>query len=68
MFKALRLRNEKHTYIVECELHFKDNPVRRFEVAVKAYSKWHAKRIVREELTIKPVKSWKMKKRISSTK
>jgi hypothetical protein len=62
MFKALRINKRKQLYRVECEMHFNDNPVRRFEVLVKAHSKWHAKRIVKEELTIKPVKTWKMKK------
>ncbi len=63
MFKALRLRKQKHLYRVECEMHFNNNPVRRFEVLVKAHSKWQAKQIVREDLTIKPVKVWKQKKK-----
>jgi len=64
-FKRLRIKpfDSKKLFVVECFLMDNDKSVRRFEVVVKAHSKWHARKVAEERLSIKAKKVWKNKKR-----
>lgn len=60
--KALGIRKvPKGSYITECVIYFKDEPVRRVKFSIPAYSRKHAEEQIKNELKIQVARTFKSK-------